>query len=66
MAISYEPMWNTMREKGISQNQMIRQGIDKKTLYAIRHGQNINTSTLERICRILQCEASEVITFTQD
>lgn len=66
MAVSYEPMWNTMREKGISQNQMIQQGIDKKTLYAIRHGHNINTSTLERICKILKCDPNGVIAFTED
>ena len=66
MAISYEPMWQTMKDKNISQYKMIQQGIDKKTLFAIRQGNNINTSTLERICRILDCTPNEVICFTEE
>jgi len=66
MAISYEPMWRTMKEKGVSQNKMIQLGIDKKTMFAIRRGNNINTSTLERICGILECQPNDVITFIKD
>ena len=66
MAISYDPLWKTMQEKGITQYKIIQQGIDSKTMYAIRKGNYISTNTLERICHILDCTPNDVICFLED
>ncbi len=62
--ISYEPMWETMKRKNISQYRLLKQGIDNKTLDTLKSNGNITVRTLETICRILDCKVSDVITFT--
>lgn len=64
--ISYEPMWKTMKKKGISQYRLLKQGIDHRTLNTLKHGGNITMRTLENICRILECEVDEVVAFVDD
>ena len=34
--ISYEPLWNTMKNKGVSQYSLLKQGIDNKTLDGLK------------------------------
>lgn len=61
--ISYEPMWNTMKVKNISQYQLLKMGIDNKTLDGLKHGKNITLLTLEKLCVILDCTPNDVIEF---
>jgi len=61
--LDYSPMWQTMREKGITQYRLLKSGIDNKTLDAIKKGNNITLLTLEKICNILECTPNEVVRF---
>ena len=61
--LDYSPMWETMKEKGITQYRLLKSGIDNKTLDAIKKGNNITMLTLEKICNILDCTPNEVIRF---
>lgn len=61
--LDYSPMWETMKEKGITQYRLLKSGIDNKTLDAIKKGNNITMLTLEKICNILECTPNEVIRF---
>lgn len=64
MAIfDYGPMWNTMQEKGITQYQLIKSGIDNKTLDSLKKGKNITMITLEKLCRIMACTPNDIIRF---
>lgn len=64
--ISYYPLWKTMKKKNISQYKLMQKGIDNRTLDALRHNRNITMLTLEKICRILECNASDVVEFTEE
>ena len=55
-----------MKRKGISQYKLLKRGIDHRTLNTLKHGGNITMRTLENICRILDCEAGEVVAFVED
>ena len=55
-----------MERKGTSQYKLLKWGIDHRTLNTLRHGGNITMRTLENICRILDCQAHEVVTFVED
>ena len=59
-------MWNTMKQKNLSQYQLLKQGIDNKTLDGLKHGKNITLNTLEKICKILDCTPNDVIEFIDD
>ena len=64
--ISYEPLWQTMREKDISQYKLLKGGIDNKTLDRIKKGQNITLITLERLCNIIECTPNDIIEIIHD
>lgn len=64
--IDYSPLWNTMKQKGISQYALINSGLDKHTLDNLRKNQNITVLTLEKLCNILNCTPNDIITFKKD
>jgi len=65
--IDYSPLWRTMQEKQITQYQLLKQGIDNKTLDSLKKGKNITLITLERLCLILGCTPNDVVRFiTED
>ncbi len=59
----YGPMWETMERNGISQYQLLKNGIDNKTLDALKKGKNITLVTLEKLCRIIGCTPNEIVRF---
>lgn len=61
--LDYSPLWQTMKEKKISQYQLLKSGIDNKTLDSIKKGNNITLLTLEKICAILDCTPNDVVRF---
>lgn len=61
--ISYQPLWRTMEKKNITQYQLLKKGIDNKTLNYLKHNKNITVNTLEKICRILECTPNDIIEF---
>ena len=61
--LDYSPMWQTMKEKGITQYRLLKSGIDNETLDAVKKGNNITLLTLEKICNILECTPNEVVRF---
>jgi putative transcriptional regulator len=61
--IDYSPMWATMREKNISQYQLLKNGLDNKTLDSIKKNRNITLLTLEKLCTILECTPNDIVRF---
>ncbi len=49
--IVYDPLWETMKEKGISQYAPIKQyGISTGQLDRLRKNENVNTYTFDTLC----------------
>ena len=44
--LDYSPLWETMRERHVSQYRLLKAGIDNKTLYQIKRNENITLLTL--------------------
>lgn len=61
--IDYSPMWTTMKERNISQYQLLKKGLDNKTLDSIKKNGNITLLTLEKLCTILECTPNDIIRF---
>ena len=64
--ISYDPLWNTMKIKQISQYKLLKYGIDNKTLDSLKKDKNITLLTLEKLCRILDCSPNEIVKFIDE
>ncbi len=60
----YSPLWETMKVRGITQYQLIKAGVDKKMMERLRKNKNITVSSLEKICKILDCTPNDVVRFT--
>lgn len=65
--ISYAPLWATMREKGVTQYQLIKDyGISTGTLDYLRKNKSITVYTLERLCFILDCQPNDILKVEKD
>lgn len=62
--ISYAPLWNTLKEKNITQYQLINTyKISAGQLSRLRANTHVSTHTLERLCEILDCNLEDVATY---
>jgi putative transcriptional regulator len=52
-----------MKSKKISQYQLLKMGIDNKTLDGLKHNKNITVFTLEKLCTIIGCTPNDIIEF---
>ena len=65
--ISFEPLWQTMKDKNISTYKLIKEyGINPNTITILKHNRNISTYTLERLCLILDCTPNDIIMIVKD
>ena len=60
--ISYQPLFATMREKNITEYNLIyKQGMSANTIHRIKKGLPITTETLDTLCYILDCKVEDII-----
>lgn len=65
--ISYEPFYNTLKEKNISTYKLIKEyNISRGLLDRLRHNKPISTVTLNDLCNILDCNVQDIMTFIKD
>lgn len=65
--ISYEPFWNTLKEKNITTYALIHQyNISSATIDRMRKGQGISTMKIDDFCKILQCGVCDIIDYRPD
>ena len=62
--IKYDPLWKTLKEKGISQYKLINDyGIDKAQLQRLRQNMIVKTFILDRLCEILDCRIEDIMVY---
>lgn len=64
--ISYEPLFQTMKDKGISSYRLIKMGFPQSNYYAIKRGENISTHTVDQLCRLLVCDVADIMHYVED
>ena len=65
--ITYDPLWKTLKKKGISQYSLIKDhSFSTGTLDALRKNKSITMNTLNDICSLLDCSVEEVIAYLPD
>ena len=65
--ISYEPLWNTLKEKGVSQYELLNKySFSAGHLSRLRANTNVSTHTLNRLCEILDCPLEEVAMYKKE
>lgn len=66
IVISYEPLFQTMKEKGITSYRLFKLGFPQSNYYAIKRGDNISTHTINELCKILNCNVSDIMTYIDE
>lgn len=65
--ISFEPLWHTLKEKNISRYRLIKEyKVSTGQLDRLRKNGNVNTYTLNELCKILDCDLSDIAVFIAD
>ena len=59
--IVFDRLWKTMKERGLSQYKLIKEyKISTGQLDRLRKNENVNTYTLDQLCRILNCGLEDI------
>lgn len=64
--IDYAPLWKLMKEKEISQYYLIQHGIASKTIYNMKRQCYVSTSTIEKLCKIIDCTPNDIMQFVDE
>lgn len=65
--ISYEPLWETLKEKKISQYELINKyKVSAGQLSRLRKNSNVSTHTLNSLCEILDCSLDDIAKYKKE
>ncbi len=62
MALSYKPLWKLLIDKGLTKTDLHNlTGISQSTISKLSKGENVNTDVLDKICKALECNISDIV-----
>ena len=65
--ISYDNLWNVMKERGISQYALIKKyRVSPAQITRLKRNESVSTHTIEIFCRILQCQVADIMCYVPD
>ena len=65
--ITYTPLWETMKDKGVSQYKLIKEfNFSAGQLSRLRKNAYVSTHTIETLCKILDCDVSDIMCYEKD
>lgn len=65
--ISYDKLWETMKERGITQYALIKKhGISPGQITRLKRNESVSTHTIDMFCRILDCDVGDIMQYVPD
>lgn len=65
--IRYDRLWETMRQKGITQYDLYTHyNVNRSQIDRLRHNKNVEVNTIDKLCNILQCKVEDIMEHTPD
>ena len=62
MAISYKKLWKLLIDRDMKKKDLQKiAGISSATITKLGKNENVNTEVLEKICRALECDISNMV-----
>lgn len=67
MSVSYKKLWKLLIDKDLKKKDLIAlAGISNYTLNRLTRSENVNTDTLVKICKALNCGIDEIMEVIPD
>ncbi|MCD8133799.1 MAG: helix-turn-helix transcriptional regulator [Clostridiales bacterium] len=67
MRFSYNRLWKLLIDRGINKKTLCEMsGVSATSLAKLRHGANVNTEVLLKICNALNCDTADIMEFVKD
>ena len=64
MSVSYKKLWKLLIDKGLNKTQLREQaGISTSAFARLGKNQTVSMETLEKICKALSCDVSDIVEF---
>lgn len=65
--ISYDNLWRTMKEKGVTQYILIKKyNVSPGQITRLKRNESVSTHTIEVFCRILKCKVEDIMQYIDD
>ena len=65
--ISYEPLWETMKRKGVTQYMLIKKhGVSPAQITRLKRNESVSTHTIDMFCKILDCKVGDIMEYVKD
>ncbi len=65
--IKYDRLWATMKSRGITQYDLYTHyNVNRAQISRLRHNQNVEVNTIDRLCNILQCKVEDIMEHIPD
>lgn len=65
--ISYSPLYETLKSKGISTYKLVNQfGVSRSLIDRLKHNKPISTVTLNDLCKFLDCNVEDILVYIKD
>ena len=65
--ISYDKLWQTMKEKGITQYSLIKKhNVSPAQITRLKRNESVSTHTIEIFCKILKCKVEDIMQYIDD
>ncbi|TDT71555.1 DNA-binding Xre family transcriptional regulator [Hypnocyclicus thermotrophus] len=67
MPISYKKLWKLLIDKDMKKKDLqIAAGISSSSITKMAKNQNVNTETLTKVCKALDCDISDIVEIVND
>lgn len=67
MPVSYKPLWKLLIDRGLNRSELKNKvGISASTLAKMGKDEYVALEVLERICRALDCQLSDIVEVIQE
>ena len=65
--ISYDNLWQVMKEKGITQYTLIKKyHISPGQITRLKRNESVSTHTIDTFCKILKCQVGDIMEFIDE
>ena len=67
MGIHYQKLWETIEQRGMTKYTLTHYfELSPRLITKLQRNEPINTTTIDKLCSILQCKVEDIITYEEN